>query len=915
MKTSKRLLAGICTLAMAATALPSASMLHAETTYEVRDPFYNYGSGYHYFESEHFQFIWGDGGADSGKVTEEFLRMNAENLEECWDVYVNYLGMTPPTQSVEEYLRDGKEYKTNLYISGTGLSGMTDDWAYMSYDSGGYAYLFCCVGAMEYNPASWVLPHELGHVFTAHQLGWNQNKYSNTWWEAMGNWFREQWLYQVSEEKGWTNDFTHGYGTDFFETYLKNMCFTSPFGRDYYSAWILLQYLTENPDHLSGYGSNFVCTMLQNGQRDEYPFAMIDRLADANLKDTMGHFAKRMATLDFAQQTAYRKRLNDLLVQGEWNWQQIYTMLEQVDGTVQTYTVPTERAPQAFGVNVCPLALTSDTVSVTLNGLSALEGADWRGCIVIEDSAGASYYSELFGVGETASLVVPSDAVSAYLTVTATPDAALYCPSGLHWHNDSDEFGETMQPFSSKHRYPYQVTVSGAVPKKRTLANTNGHAHANGGGFVADSASVDASVYVGPNACVLGSAQVSGNAVIDGYAVIAERATVSGNAYVGDYAMVMGNATVTDNAKVLESACVYGNYQMRGNAVAKGVAFCMANGSLSGQAIADGDYYDDGGNTCTQGTVCGWYGTQTYCSSRPYTDGLFLDYSFDRDSSKTAADRYTSTYAQNCGATWEANRTGAQGVLTFDGKDDMLDLDTSFLLFDACEIQLAALWRGGSVEQKLFYFGDGENFCYLTPKNANGVAEFVIVRDGVWSSVAANVPLALGEWSVITIEMFDGTMTLTVNGAASSAAMTSVPRSVMNLSDIDTDTVSVAGCGLDGNYFNGSLDFLRVFFQDVVAPTETYAEREEIAEQPIETTTTTTDATAPVGSTLLGDVDCNGVVELADAILLARLNAEDMTVEVSTQGKVNANCDRNNTVDATDLTMVLQFLAKLITLE
>lgn len=37
-------------------------------------------------------------------------------------------------------LRDGKQYKVNFYISGTGLSPFTDDWAYMGYDSQGYAF-------------------------------------------------------------------------------------------------------------------------------------------------------------------------------------------------------------------------------------------------------------------------------------------------------------------------------------------------------------------------------------------------------------------------------------------------------------------------------------------------------------------------------------------------------------------------------------------------------------------------------------------------------------------------------------------------------------------------------------------------------------------------------------------------------
>lgn len=911
----KRMAAAVCTLTIAGSCLPFSASLPqtvvAADMYQTRDPFFNFNGAYNYYTSEHFQFIWGNSG-DASKVTQEFLSANAVNLEECWDIYVNALGMTECAESVNENLRDGSSYKLNIYISGTGLDGMADDWAYMSYDREGYPYLFCCVGAMEYNPASWVMPHEFGHAITAHQLGWNSNKYSNTWWEALGNWFREQWIYRVSDKYGWTDDAYHGYGTDFFETYLKNMCFTSPFGRDYYSSWVLLQYLTENPDNLEGYGANFVRTMLQNGQNDEYPLAMIDRLAPADIKETLGHFAKRLATLDLENQTAYRKRLNDLLAQGAWNWQQIYTMLERVDGQENTYTVPTERAPQASGVNVVPLSIEDGSVAVTLNGCSPLESADWRGCIVIEKQNGETVYSDLIADGETVSMDVPGDAAAAYLTVVATPDASLYCPSGLHWHQDSDEFGETVQPFSSKYRYPYQVTITGASIRKRSLDGIQGHQHPNGGGFVADSAKVDDSVYVGPNACVIGSAAVSGNAVIDGYAMIAERAKVSGNAYVGDCAMVMGSAVVTDNAKVIESACIWDNYTLKDHAIAKGVAFCMANGTASGQAILDGDYYDDGSNTATKGTCCGWYGTQTYLDARPYTDGLYLNYSFDTDSSRVAADQYTSTYALPVGASWEASRTGANGVMTFDGKDDYLDIDDSLAYFrDSVEYQFALLWRGGAANQKLFYLGDAENYLYFTPENENGTAELVLKTASGTVSVPADAALTPGEWSVIRVQLQDNTLTLMIGGQTYTAQTDAEILDAVHLSDFDNDTVSVIGRGLDGGYFNGSLDFVRAYFKPVSAPEEIYTETEEIVD-PDDPVAAPDDPVVDPVDQECGNVNCKDGVDVADAVLLARYTAQDPDAHISDQGLRNADADGNGTVDSADVSTILMYIAKII---
>ncbi|MBQ8435157.1 MAG: hypothetical protein IJX24_04005 [Oscillospiraceae bacterium] len=505
MKSIKKQITAILTALSITSAVAPTFTIEAADALAVRDPFYNYSSGYNYYESEHFQFIWGNSG-DASKVTTEFLEGNAKNLEACWDVYMNDLEMAAPTQSVNVSLRDGKEYKSNIYISGTGLSGMTDDWAYMSYDSGGFAYMFCCVDSMQYNPPSWVLPHEFGHVVTAHQLGWNTNKYSYAWWEAMGNWFREQYLYS-----DYSNDET-GHGTDFFETYMKNLHFTFPCGRDYYAAWPFLQYLTENPDNMDGYGTDFVKTMLQQGQVDEYPFDMVERLANADLKDTLGNFAKHMAALDFKNGDAYRARLNELISTGNWNWQQIYTMPETTDG--KTYTVPTERAPQFAGLNIIPLVVNGSEISVKLNGETDINGADWRACIVQRAADGTVKYSSLFSDGDTCTEAVIPDVSEAYLSVIATPDNDTYLKTGLPYGPDS-EFAETKHPFTAKERYPYSIDLNGAEIKTRTVS-TSGYywetysPHPNGGGLVSSNAQVDSTVYVGPNAKVLGSAKVQG---------------------------------------------------------------------------------------------------------------------------------------------------------------------------------------------------------------------------------------------------------------------------------------------------------------------------------------------------------------------------------------------------------------------
>lgn len=865
---------------------------------EKRDPFYHYNSGYNYYESEHFQFIWGNSG-DSAKVNQAFLEGNAKNLEACWDVYMNDLDMAAPTQSVNKSLRDGKEYKTNIYISGTGLSGMADDWAYMSYDSDGFAYMFCCVDSMQYNPPSWVLPHEFGHVVTAHQLGWNENKYSYAWWEAMGNWFREQYLYS-----DYSNDNT-GHGTDFFETYMKNLNFTFPFGRDYYAAWPFLQYLTENPDNMQGYGSDFVKKMLQEGMRDEYPFDIVDRLADADIKDTLGNFAKHMAGLDFKNGSSYRARLNELLSMGSWNWQQIYTMLEPVSGKDNVYTVPTERAPQFAGMNIIPLDIVSNSeYSVTLNGLTDIEGADWRGCVVQQASDGSCTYSELFGSGDTVK-VAPQPGTDEYLVVIATPDLDTITKSGLPYGPDS-EFSESKVPYSSKQQYPYSVTFSDNVSIKQRIVSANNpwesySPHSNGGGLVSSAAKVDNTVYVGPDAKVLGSAKVTGNAriedfavvqdnasvsdnaVIAGNAIIAENAVISGNARVDDCALVMGRANISGNAKVIESACVYGEYTIKDYGCAKGVAFCMANGIISGQGVVDGDYYDDGGKTVTNGTAYGWVSDQSYVNSLSYDDKLMYSYDFSSNFGSSFADKYNSTYgAVFGGAEIENERTGAQGVLTLNGNKQFASLDRGILYTKNMDIQLAVLPRSSKDKQTIIYFGNDESYFSVNAFGENGTPEVNIKVNGDSPSPAfilsCETPLELGAWSVIRIVIDGSEIRMDINGKT--AVKGNLPYSPDSIADSISvyDKTAAYRLGADcnnENCFNGSVDFIRIYNSEAQAPTETYS----VKENPPQPTLV-----------LIGDTDFNGKINVFDLIIIKRI----LIYNISVDQKILAACDTDD---------------------
>lgn len=76
------------------------------------------------------------------------------------------------------------------------------------------------------------------------------------------------------------------------------------------------------------------------------------------------------------------------------------------------------------------------------------------------------------------------------------------------------------------------------------------------------------------------------------------------------------------------------------------------------------------------------------------------------------------------------------------------------------------------------------------------------------------------------------------------------------------------------------------------------------------TTTTTTTYSEPQNdiTVLRGDVDCDGSVKVADAVLLARCIAED-NVRVSANGIANAELTNDNTLTSNDLVALLNILA------
>lgn len=879
--------------ALLTAAMTAVSVLHmlpprlsaegnAADAYLIRDK-WGYCQTANYAESEHFVIFYGSKDT-TGLVNDAFLKRNLDDYEKLWKCYGEFLGMTG--MNVDIYGKSAQKYKTNVYLTNTGLSQYPEGWAFMSAEDG-YGIEIISPEAMQ---DELTIAHEFGHVVTMQQKAWVDQEITGAWWESLANWFREMYLM--------SDDYKGTVKTGGFVPYLRNMSLSFPHGRDYYEVFPFLVYLETNPDHLPGLGQFAVKRMISEAKADEYPFDTITRLFGTDAQTLFGHYAKRMATFDLGPKSAYQQQFRQLLADSPYYWNLFYTVLQDCgNGWMQS---PQWEAPMQGGINIIPLDITGDEITAELRGLSDDKNAAWKACIVTVDENGKEHYSELFDSGESA-LVSAEGAVSAYLTVSAMPQK-LYRVNAFHKEKDS-----AYKTGDERRRYPYEIRLGGAaVQQSGGYSKGKGHAHANGGGWVANSARVADSVYVGPDAMVLGSANISGNVRITDHAVVAGDSVIKDNAVVAGHAVVQGggwvymdggwksgNAEISGNAVISGSAVVTGMCRLSGSArvmqkayvcdavtvtdhaVIKGNAYVYGSGAYSGQAAADGDYANS--ETKSSGVGFGWLDESGWYQT---SDGCLAAYDFADSTGVWAMDRFTATDARQAGAEWSAERTSAKGVMNFDGADDCLMLDTGILQTDNLQISLAALWKGGENPQELLRFGDEKAYISLTPCSADGHT-LLTVTDGNQTETLTAPALAKGEWSKITLSFMNGKAALQINGEiADSKSCKITPLDVMCASQNDAAVI--------GKGFKGAVDYVHFSFKPIAEPQITYTGKEAAEEGRVK-----------------GDVSADGKTDAADAVLLLKyLLTEEKTLPDWQAG----DTDRNGMLNAADLSLLKRMI-------
>jgi hypothetical protein len=360
--------------------------------------------------SKHFRFQWDTNVATHADWTADMPRGSLRNLEECWQVYVKYLGYREPAESWTVANRNGTKYKVNVSTWHSGY------WA--GGDSGDFGRLNITPDGLRVDPPTWVIPHELMHVLQMHQRD-NGSTVDGSWWEGHANYARELWIYY------YRNLYPNSSGID--ANYLHSGHMNIAHGRDYYLSWPFFVYLDENPDGLPDLGFGTVANIWKSNAPNVYPYNTIEQITPStSLKDIVGYFARRELTFDYQNQAAITNALN-FQSPTVWRRFQLAELVRRADDT-NWWRVPMEMAPMqgAYATHelVVPPSAPGRVVTVNFRGLpDAARGADWRASFIAISDAGVERYSTLWNAGSN-SITLAANENRLYLSVAGAPSSS-----------------------------------------------------------------------------------------------------------------------------------------------------------------------------------------------------------------------------------------------------------------------------------------------------------------------------------------------------------------------------------------------------------------------------------------------------------------------------------------------------------
>jgi len=483
--------------------------------------------------------------------------------------------------------------------------------------------------------------------------------------------------------------------------------------------------------------------------------------------------------------------------------------------------------PQTLSNNYIPLTVTATGSNRTIAcdfrpATDAVRGSSFRACFVAFNQNKELRYGRVWNAGMN-SFTLADDEKTVYLAVIA-------CPREWNIMFHCDYLTDNVAMF------PYRISLTGANPLGWQWDAPSGDFRIQtlGGGKVANTATVDASVYVGPNAMVLGTAKVYGNsriedyALVDGNAVIGrsgqpDNPVISGHAYVTGTAQVYGHAKVRDYGWVWGASKVYDNAIVMAHSSVNGASvfgcavlnqaplrdsgFSYTN-SYSGSAILGGD--TSYGITLDKGAWC-----ECFTGVSADNKYQYLGYNFEKKGSVFAMDQYGLNHSYLMGepqVVGDTINSVATNVLNLDGTSQYVELRPDAVDFADLTISAWVKWSGSGKDVRIFSTGDGATKgMYLTPKDATtGKLRWVISDGTTTQSLNGSAALPSNTWTHVAVSLAAKSATLYVNGTAvaTSAAITLAPDQLHAPLMADWNFI---GRGNAGNYFAGRIDEFKVY--------------------------------------------------------------------------------------------------------
>jgi hypothetical protein len=656
-------------------------------------------------------------------------------------------------------------------------------------------------------------PHELVHGLQAQTGGGMQGNF----WEAHAN-FPQTYngIYQTMPPSCVT----------------RVSCFPPANGRNFYHDRLFFEHLAQTP----AFGPMFIARMWYEGatgsgkEKNPYPFLTFVRLnpyPETSLAQEYIRMAMRNVAWDYVTfaeaphgQPGNTPFGNDGVVSQENRYLKdadrdradirrfAFVYLQPVPYEEETYRVPRAQAPLQLGWNLCPLTVRPGVrrVAVRLTGYrNPARGGDWRFGVVSVGADRKPVYSEIGHPDQTLQFALPEGMQELFLVVAAVPTNIM--PIDMVGDFRSFEY----EPF------PFKVHLRGCAPARPNLferpAGVEGALHPNGGGFVAKSAQVDASAYVGKDALVLGRSKVSGQArildhavvdnatvqeraVVSGYALVEREATVSGDARVRDYAKISNRARISDRARVIEHGHQETNF-CRDRTVVKGMAASF--GENRGSPMIDGMYAKSNKIAGGQWFTWSWGVGQNAGETTNDFGGLYLDMQFNNAHPWMAADDF--------GVTWGYLCRGAEirnGTLVLDGKGAFVELPRDVADFQSVIYQLRVRSNSGG-KGPIFDFANSRTGDSIRlGETRDGRIGFAISHGGRIQTLTGP-ELPAGEWREIEITLDGAGAALTVDGrvAERQPDFSLVPEMVM------ADRCKL-GRNEAGRCFEGEIDYFRV---------------------------------------------------------------------------------------------------------